>query len=1010
MAHKVRVQTSKKTKLHSKKVRKEGDGNVQGLGEKVRDDEDVGGQSGSSRDAGSAGSAGGSGGLGSVAIIVGGIAAAGGVAAAVAGGGGNKAPVFSSPSATATVAEDGTVNVALSATDSDPLTYTVSAPANGSASVSGGNVIYTPKKDFNGTDTFTITASDGKLSSVQTVTVTVTAANDAPVITSGATAAVAENAAVSTVVYTAAATDVDAGDTRTFSLTGTDAALFNIDSATGVVTLKASANYEAKASYNINVVATDRAGLTASQAVVVSVTDVNEAPVITSVATASVAENAAASTVVYTATASDVDAGDARTFSLAGADAALFNIDSATGAVTLKASANYEAKASYNINVVATDRAGLTASQAVVVSVTDVNEAPVITSVATASVAENAAISTVVYTATASDVDAGDARTFSLAGADAALFNIDSATGVVTLKASANYEAKASYNINVVATDRAGLTASQAVVVNVTDVNEAPVITSDATRSITVNEDTGAVFAIDATDPDVGAVLSASIATGPANGRLSTDGAGQNIYTPNANFNGTDSFVIRVSDGTLATSYTVNVTVTPVNDAPTFAAASQAVTTDEDVAKAVTLAATDVDGDALVYTAGAAANGTVVVSGNTATYTPRADFNGADSFVVTASDGKGGTTTQTVNVTVTPVDDSIDVLDDTTATTYTATSGVIDVFTDNSSQKTNAIITGMTSEDKVVVSGASTDYSFTSVGSDIQITYNNTTSGVVNVMVLKGIAGSGFISDEASAEASVGWNFFTALTQPNGSGGSGTAGTGGNLDIDNDANTLTQATITATGANAYTEDANVGNYVKINGFGGDDTITVSNALTSNYSFTSEGTDIHITYTNSSGVVNDITLVGVVSAGTYIGSEADAETALGRDFFKNSAVSESADTKSLDIGTSVATATVSGAGASVTFSDSAAQNSYVKITDFTLGDLIQVTGATEDQYSFSSGDLDNDGSADDLSITFSNAGSGVVNDIQILNVVSPTAFVFDKATAQAAVGFNFITFG
>jgi VCBS repeat-containing protein len=278
-------------------------------------------------------------------------------------------------------------------------------------------------------------------STSQNLTITVTNVNEAPVVSSAATATVAENAAISTVVYTATATDVDAGDTRTFSLTGTDAALFAINAATGVVTLNASANFEGKPSYAINVVATDAGGLTSTQAVAVTVTNVNEAPVVTSAATATVAENAAISTVVYTATSTDVDAGDSATYSLGGADAAAFNINATTGAVTLKASADLETKAAYAIDVTATDKGGLTNTKAVAVSVTNVNEAPVVTSGATATVVENAAISTVIYTATATDVDAGDTRSFSLSGTDASAFDINATSGVVTLKASADFEA-----------------------------------------------------------------------------------------------------------------------------------------------------------------------------------------------------------------------------------------------------------------------------------------------------------------------------------------------------------------------------------------------------------------------------------------------------------------------------------------------------------------------------------------------------------------------------------------
>ncbi len=197
--------------------------------------------------------------------------------------------------------------------------------------------------------------------------------DNAPVFTSGATGSVNENAATSTVIYTAATTDADNLAARTYSLSGADAALLNINASTGAVTLKASADFEAKPSYSFNVVASDGANST-TQAVVVSVANLNDnAPVFTSGATGSVNENAATSTVIYTAATTDADNLAARTYSLSGADAALLNINASTGAVTLKASADFEAKPSYSFNVVASDGANST-TQAVVVSVANVDE------------------------------------------------------------------------------------------------------------------------------------------------------------------------------------------------------------------------------------------------------------------------------------------------------------------------------------------------------------------------------------------------------------------------------------------------------------------------------------------------------------------------------------------------------------------------------------------------------------------------------------------------------------
>jgi hypothetical protein len=103
-------------------------------------------------------------------------------------------------------------------------------------------------------------------------------ANRAPVFTSGGTATVAENVATTTTVYDANATDAD-GDTITFSLTGADAAAFNINAQTGVVTFKASPDFETKATYDFNVVASDgKTGGSTTQAVKVTVTDVVEGP------------------------------------------------------------------------------------------------------------------------------------------------------------------------------------------------------------------------------------------------------------------------------------------------------------------------------------------------------------------------------------------------------------------------------------------------------------------------------------------------------------------------------------------------------------------------------------------------------------------------------------------------------------------------------------------------------------------------------------------------------------
>src|SRR5690606_38711928 len=116
--------------------------------------------------------------------------------------------------------------------------------------------------------------------------------------------------------------------------------------------------------------------------------------------------------VVYTATRSDVDAGDNVTWSLSGADAGLFTIDATTGEVTLNAAQDFESPGDadgdgvYEITVRATDAGGLFDERTEEQTLTLEKEAPAVSSAVTGTIAENT--TGVVYTATRSDVDAGD--------------------------------------------------------------------------------------------------------------------------------------------------------------------------------------------------------------------------------------------------------------------------------------------------------------------------------------------------------------------------------------------------------------------------------------------------------------------------------------------------------------------------------------------------------------------------------------------------------------------------
>ena len=176
--------------------------------------------------------------------------------------------------------------------------------------------------------------------------------------------------------------------------------------------------------------------------------------------------------------------------------------------------------------------------------------------------------------------------------------------------------------------------------------------------SITTNEDTPTTFTMTGADPE-GAALTFSISTQPQNGVVTASGAA-GTYTPNENFNGTDTFAYIASDGALSsTAGLVSVTVTAVDDDPNTMNVS--AITDEDNAVVITLEAEEYDGDTISLSIkDNPTSGTVSLTGDKATYTPNANYFGADSFTFEAVDytAKKILNTATASITINPINDA----------------------------------------------------------------------------------------------------------------------------------------------------------------------------------------------------------------------------------------------------------------------------------------------------------------------------------------------------------------
>ena len=159
------------------------------------------------------------------------------------------------------------------------------------------------------------------------------------------------------------------------------------------------------------------------------------------------------------------------------------------------------------------------------------------------------------------------------------------------------------------------------------------------------------------TDPE-GQALSATLVAGVAHGTLTLNPDGSFLYTPGADFNGTDFFTYRASDGKNPSNLaTVTLNVRPVNDAPAAQDDLFEVTQNNTLTLPVLANDCDKDGDPLsVALVGSASHGVVEYDNDgSIKYTPASNFTGADSFTYRAFDGQAYSDPVTVTINVVPL-------------------------------------------------------------------------------------------------------------------------------------------------------------------------------------------------------------------------------------------------------------------------------------------------------------------------------------------------------------------
>ncbi len=349
-------------------------------------------------------------------------------------------------------------------------------------------------------------------------------------------------------------------------------------------------------------------------------------------------------------------------------DAAFF----ATGGTTVPGS-TFEASAGGDITVYARDNAGNT-----VTGTLRIDTYPSVDPISSQSVNEDET-KDITFNVSDSETAAGS-LTVSAESADTSLLPNPVCTndnGSVTLTlAPAPNKNGGPVTVTVSVTDGGGNTSTRSFSVTVNSVNDVPNSVND--DSVTTNEDTPVTISVLQNDTDAdGQTLTVASVGAAAHGTtaLMTDHKGI-IYTPNANYNGTDSFTYTATDGTATgNAATVSITVTEINDAPH--AADDTLTITEDDAPLIDVLDNDTDADKgttadealTIQSVGTAAHGLASLEDGQIRYTPVSNWSGSDSFSYTIEDRKGVTSTASVHITVNPYNDP------------PAFSGVEDIYT-----------------------------------------------------------------------------------------------------------------------------------------------------------------------------------------------------------------------------------------------------------------------------------------------------------------------------------------
>ncbi|EHY9860366.1 tandem-95 repeat protein, partial [Vibrio parahaemolyticus] len=525
--------------------------------------------------------------------------------------------------------------------DSDSaLNFSVFGNSNVLVSIENGIATISPTADWNGSETLTFTATDPSGESISQ-TVNFTVAPVADIVADKAT--VVEDTPT---IIKVLGNDTFEGDGKVVSLDTNNGPANGTVSVNpdGSVTYTPNDNYYGADSFTYIVTS---GGVSESTTVSVDVTPVNDAPVAKD--DTAITDEDTPVTIDVLPNDTDID-GDKLSIQSASVPETQGKVEIVDGKLVFTPAENFHGDAEITYTI--TDGA-LTDQATVNVTVNAVNDTPVVeSSIADQTLAEDFTPYTIDLNTAFSDVDNVDGElTFSVSGNS----NIQVAivNGIATFTPTADWNG--SEALTFTATDPSGESISQTVNFTV-----APAVDIEA-DSADVVEDTSTIINVLGNDTfeSTDKVVSLDADNGPKNGTVIVNNDGTVTYTPDDNYVGKDTFTYVVTSGGVSESTTVEVNVTPVNDAPV--AKDDIATTQEDTAVTIDVLTndTDVDGDTLSIQSASVPSdqGTVEIVDGKLVFTPAENFNGDAEITYTVTDGQL-TDEAKVTVTVNPVNDA----------------------------------------------------------------------------------------------------------------------------------------------------------------------------------------------------------------------------------------------------------------------------------------------------------------------------------------------------------------